>query len=71
MRDAPGDFMPGLGFLGAQQFAGVFEHHHEALSGRGLRRERRNGQSQMQDLPGGWRSTWLAAKPVRRARFIR
>ena len=29
MRDAAGHFVPGGGFLRAQQFAGVFEHHHE------------------------------------------
>ena len=30
MRDAARHFVPGRGFLRAQQLAGVFEHHHES-----------------------------------------
>ncbi len=52
MSDTAGDFVPGRGFLRAQQFAGVFEHNHETLAGGWLRGEGGNRNGQMQDLRG-------------------
>ena len=50
VSDAARHFVPGRGLLGAQQFAGVFQHHHETLLRRGLRGQRGNRDGQVQHL---------------------
>ena len=52
VSDAPGDFVPGRGLLGAQQFAGVFENHSQNLGLQGLRGQRGHRDREMQDLRG-------------------
>ena len=77
VRDAARDFMPGRGLLGAQQLAGVFEHHHEIRA----KPDDRAGSAEtvtarcrtchLRLRPEGFQIDLAGRDPVRRARFIR